>query len=141
MNIAIRRVDIEDELIRQVLHTLHAECFPADSPYTPTTGMWWIAFDGVTEIGFIGLVPSDQGESVMYLARVGVLEKYRGNGLQVRMTRVAISRARSHGAELIVTDTTQNPASANSLINCGFKTYLPEYPWSFHNAIYWRKPL
>jgi len=32
-----------------------------------------------------------------------------------------------------------NVASANNLIKAGFKLYRPEKPWSFVNALYWRK--
>ena len=38
----------------------------------------------------------------------------------------------------IITDTTDNPASSNSLINAGFKIYTPSAPWSFKHAIYWK---
>jgi len=46
--------------------------------------------------------------------------------------------AKKLGWSWVITDTTNNPASANSLISCGFKIYRPGNPWSFRNAIYWK---
>jgi hypothetical protein len=41
----------------------------------------------------------------------------------------------------IVTDTTDNPSSANNLIACGYRIYAPENPWGFTHTIYWSKDL
>lgn len=36
-------------------------------------------------------------------------------------------------------DTTDNLSSANNFIKAGYRLYMPEFPWSFPNALYWRK--
>jgi ribosomal protein S18 acetylase RimI-like enzyme len=139
MTIVVRRVDINNALVRAGVSAMDVECFPLDQPFVPAEGFWWVAFDDKKEAAYIGFKQSNQGEHTAYLERVGVLPKYRGNGLQVRLTRLALAYLRKNGWDTVVTDTRRNPASANSLINCGFKTYEPQYPWSFVDAVYWRR--
>lgn len=141
MTFVIRRVDIKNALVRAGISAMDVECFPLDQPFAPKEGYWWVAFAGKKEAGYIGLKQSNQGEHTAYLERVGVLPKYRGNGLQVRMTRAALAFLRKNGWNTVVTDTRRNPASANSLITCGFKTYEPPVSWSFVEAVYWRRTL
>jgi len=38
----------------------------------------------------------------------------------------------------VITDTNENPASANNLIATGFKMFEPSEPWSFKTALYWK---
>jgi hypothetical protein len=67
-----------------------------------------------------------------------VLDGYTGHGLQKRLIQARVKQARKLGWNWCITDTTNNPASANSLINAGFKIYTPGQPWSYKNAIYWK---
>jgi GNAT superfamily N-acetyltransferase len=76
-----------------------------------------------------------------YLCRAGVLESHRGRGLQKRLIRVRERKARKLGWTHVVTDTYENPASANSLIKCGFRSYLPRNPWGAKGVAYWIKRL
>jgi hypothetical protein len=62
-------------------------------------------------------------------------------GLQKRLIRVRERMARELGWAWLITDTFQNPPSANSLISCGFKNFAPTKPWGFAGANYWRKKL
>jgi hypothetical protein len=41
----------------------------------------------------------------------------------------------------IITDTSDNPSSANNLIACGYRIYRPTDPWGFNHTIYWTKDL
>jgi hypothetical protein len=41
----------------------------------------------------------------------------------------------------IITDTSDNPSSANNLIACGYRIYRPTEPWGFNHTIYWTKDL
>lgn len=116
----------------------HAICFPSDAPYVPEKGWWWLAKEGDTLAGFAGLTPSARWADTGYLARAGVLPAYRGHGLQKRLIRVRLAKARKLGFKWVITDTRLNPASANSLIACGFRMYQPSDPWSFKDACYWR---
>lgn len=63
---------------------------------------------------------------------------FTGHGLQLRLIKARLSQAKRLGWNWCITDTTNNPASSNSLINAGFKIYTPANKWSFRNAIYWK---
>lgn len=108
-------------------------------------GQWWIAYEPGKDMkqlaGFCAVCPSAQFKDTAYLLRVGVMPAYRGKGLQKRFIRLRARWAREQGFSWLVTDTTNNPASSNSLISEGFKLYEPTRPWSFDNALYWRKKL
>jgi hypothetical protein len=41
--------------------------------------------------------------------------------------------------ESIVSDTTNNPISANNFIQAGYRLYEPELPWAWSHTLYWRK--
>ncbi|MFK4601367.1 hypothetical protein ABIF57_000819 [Bradyrhizobium diazoefficiens] len=41
----------------------------------------------------------------------------------------------------IVSDTTDNPVSANNFIQAGYRLYEPEVPWAWSHTLYWRKRL
>ena len=87
--------------------------------------------------GFCALGEEEDGEG--YLARAGVLPEFRGQGLQKRLIKVREEFAREHGMPALICDTCDNPASANSLIACGFKMFQPQEPWGLPRSVYWRK--
>lgn len=66
------------------------------------------------------------------------MDNFTGNGLQLRLIKARLTQAKRLGWNWCITDTTNNPASSNSLINAGFKIYTPANKWSFRNAIYWK---
>ena len=76
-----------------------------------------------------------------YLKRAGVRLPHRGQGLQRRFVRVREAQARREGFSALVTDTSDNPSSANNLIACGYRIYRPDEPWGFPHTIYWFKDL
>lgn len=102
---------------------------------------WWVAYDGDRPVGFAGSKVSDVWLDTVYLCRAAVEVDYRGQGLQKRLIRTRLKFARKHGIRWAFTDTRLNPASANSLISCGFKMYEPVNPWGFQNTCYWRRKL
>jgi len=55
--------------------------------------------------------------------------------------RALESRARHNGWSCIVSDTTDNLASANNFIRAGYQLYQPQYPWAWPNTLYWRKSI
>ena len=141
---AIKRVDATDEFWAEELHALHALCFTDDvaprlKPEETEGGYWWLVFDDAKPIAFAGIMPGRYNPGYGYLARVGVHPKYRGHGLQRRLIRVRERLARELKWKGCVTDTTGNPASANSLIHEGYKIFTPKNPWGFKHTIYWRK--
>jgi Phage terminase large subunit len=62
-------------------------------------------------------------------------------GLQLRLMRAMQARVRHNGWSCIVSDTTDNVASANNFIRAGYRLYRPAVPWAWPNTLYWRKPI
>jgi GNAT superfamily N-acetyltransferase len=139
MNFTVKKVDIRNSSMKTLLLFLQKQILPSDVPYQPDRGHWWIAYaeDG-KPVGFAGLVRSTTWTDTGYLCRAGVLDGYTGHGIQKRLIKARLAQAKRLGWNWCITDTTKNPASANSLISCGFKMYTPTRPWSFRNACYWR---
>lgn len=130
MDIIIKQVDTSKPKNRQLLRKLHTACF-RDSTEHPDyrTGFWWIASERLSgaPAGFCGmsLYNSDREG---YLARSGVLPKYRGLGLQRRMIRIRLSKAKRLKLKRVTTYTAQKWLfSLNNLIKEGFELYWPEY--------------
>jgi GNAT superfamily N-acetyltransferase len=138
----IREVNGRDPEIAADLRDLHERTF-GDTSYPTTTdrGHWWLAYDGDDPVAFAGLVRSYKYADAGYLVRSGVLENHRGHGLQHRLIRARELRARRNGWSRLVTDTTDNVPSANSLIRAGFKLFAPKTPWAFEHSLYWTKDL
>lgn len=120
------------------IYRLQALCLPDDTPASVDVGEWWLAYDDDEPVGFACLCKSKSLFNYGYLARAGVLPAYRGQGIQKRLIRVRLRRAAAHGWDGIVTDTRDNPASANALIGCGFRAYTPAHPYGYENTAYWR---
>lgn len=134
--ITIRRVDgpaNADDIYR-----LQALCLPYDDPVVADKGEWWLAYDGDEVVAFACLARSQSKPNHGYLSRSGVIPSHRGLGLQKRLIRVRLSRAKQHGWDGVVSDTRDNPASANSLIACGFRCYEPATAYGHPETIYWR---
>jgi GNAT superfamily N-acetyltransferase len=102
---------------------------------------WWGAWCGGELVGYAGGQLTADG-TAYYLSRSGVLPAFRGRGIQKRLIRVRLKYAATLGLEWAVTYTaTYNPASANALIACGFRAFLPAYQWAGPGWNYWRKAL
>jgi hypothetical protein len=142
MKFTVRKVDIRNPAIRNLLVFLQKKILPADQPYTPDRGHWWIAYAECGKpVGFAGLARSIKWTDTGYLCRAGVIDGFTGHGLQLRMIKVRLVQAKKLGWAWCITDTTNNPASANSLINAGFKMYTPANPWGMSKAVYWKRKL
>jgi GNAT superfamily N-acetyltransferase len=138
----IRLVDSEDEDIVETLVDLHRRTF-FDAAQVPSFGQgaWWLAYHNDAAVAFAGLVPSTHVRRAGYFSRVGVLERHWGRGLQLRLMRAVEARARRIGCNSIVSDTTDNPVSANNFIRAGYRLYRPDAPWAWPSSLYWRKRL
>ena len=79
----------------QLLVWLQKACLPADKIYPITQGHWYVAYaqDGEA-VGFAGVVPSARWADTMYLCRSGVVLAHRGRGLQKRLIKARIRKAR-----------------------------------------------
>jgi GNAT superfamily N-acetyltransferase len=135
----IKRVDIRKESVQDKLSALQKICLPHDQPYDTNFGSWWIATENGVDIGFAGLVRTVSWTDCGYLCRAGVIPDARGQGLQKKLINVRVRQAKALGWNWVVTDTRLNPASANSLISCGFKMFEPSKPWGCKDTLYWRK--
>jgi GNAT superfamily N-acetyltransferase len=119
---------------------LQKHCLPNDKPYS-AAGWYWIGYEDNKPVAFCVLAPSRRWADTVYLARAGVIETHRGQGLQKRMIQIRNAYAKRKGYTWAVTDTTDNPASSNSLISKGFKLFTPSCPWGYSSSLYWRKRL
>ncbi len=126
----IQRVDIADALVRAAIESLDDEVFPGGlTRHRGYFGAWWIARAGREVAAYAAVYAAGKTPNAGYLARCGVLPRFRGHGLQKRLIRLRIRHARAQGWDALVTDTfNDNYASANSLIACGFRLYKPEFP-------------
>jgi GNAT superfamily N-acetyltransferase len=138
----IREVDGQDEDVAETLAELHQFTFFDSAPLPEfDVGHWWLAFGGTRPIAFAGMILSTRTCNAGYFARVGVLQDHHGRGLQLRLMRAMESRARNNGWSCLVSDTTDNLASANNFIRAGYRLYRPQHPWAWPNTLYWRKSL
>lgn len=129
------------EKIRGPLLVLQKACLPHDEPVFPENGTWWVGRQGDQNVCFCLIQPSSQWGDTAYLARAGVLEAWRGQGLQRRMIRVREAWARKHGYRWMISDTTDNVPSSNNLMRCGYKLIEPSAPWANEISLYWTKRL
>ena len=118
----IREVDGQDDEVSDALADLHRLTFFGGAPIPRFDwGYWWLAYREATPVAFAGVVPSIHARSAGYICRVGVLKSHCGRSLQVRLMRAMELRALRNGWSCMVSDTTQNIASANNFIRAGYR--------------------
>jgi GNAT superfamily N-acetyltransferase len=132
-SIRIRRVELDDPRLVEA-GDLEARLF--GHRYAQPGAEWWIAEREGQLVGFGG-AKLWEPDGRVFLCRAGVAPEARGQGLQKRLIRVRVAWARKVGATGCYTYTIDNPASQNSLIACGFRTFSPSYAWGGSEAIYW----
>lgn len=146
MTYTIKEVDGSDEHYNEELTRLHDLTFNDPAIRADFNhGYWWLVYSGrgplTNPVAFCGFTLAHKTPDTGYLKRAGVLKAYRGQGLQRRLITVREKKARKLGLAYMITDTTSNPPSANSLIRAGYRIFEPAYRWSFNHSIYWRKQL
>lgn len=142
MKFYIRKANIKSSRTAALIMRMQKETLPSDTPYEPAKGVWFIAYaENGEPAGYAGLVQSTQWWDTAYLCRAGVLYKYRGNGLQKRLIKARIRAAKTMGFNWLITDTSDNAPSANSLISAGFRMYDPSKPYALNSSLYWRLKL
>lgn len=127
--------------VKAALDWLQATCFCETEQLSTDLGYWWIARNGDVPVAFAALQVVPSWDNTAYMARSGVIHSYRGQGIQKLLLKKREQFAKQKGFERIITTTYNNPASSNSLIARGFKTYLPESKWGAADTIYWLKTL
>jgi len=117
-----------------------AVCFEGE-PLEELSGFWFVAaIDGVPS-GYACIEPLP-GENAGFLSRVGVLPRYRGNGLQRALIRRAERLARECGWDSVVTYVARwNVASANNFLHCGYRLYMPPDEWGVDGCNYFYRQL
>lgn len=143
MSLSVRRVNPATPATAALLTWLQLDTLPADVPLVvDTSASWWLVQDAGQPVAFAALKPSAQFAGVGYLARCGVRQSHRGQGLQRRLLQARERHARQLGWTHLVTDTASgNAASSNNLIRSGYHIYVPSNPWGLEGAIYWIKAL
>lgn len=138
----IRAVDGRDEDIAETLSDLHRLTFFDTAPLPEfDLGHWWIAYCDRVPIAFAGMICSTRAYKAGYFSRVGVMSNHCGQGLQLRLMRAIESRARRNRWNAVVSDTTDNLASANNFIRGGYHLFRPKHPWGWPHTLYWRKSI
>lgn len=132
----INRIDVANK-VKQI----HKICLPDDDIIEPDEGYWWGVFFHGAMVGFCALRRSSRWVDTGYLWRAAVLRDHRGRGLQRRMIGVRERMARQLGWTFMISDTNDNPTSANNLIHCGYKMYNPSWPYGVETTCYWSKKL
>jgi GNAT superfamily N-acetyltransferase len=137
----ICEVDGFDDDVADALWDLHRLTFFDNAPMPEfDIGRWWLVFcDDGMPLAFAGLAPSTHVRNAGYFCRVGVLPDHRGSSLQVRLMRRMEYCTRRNGWRCVVSDTTDNMASANNFIRAGYRLFRPDCPWGWTNTLYWRK--
>ena len=139
MKFTVKKVDIRIPSIQTTLGFLQRKILPDDVPYDTTRGHWWIVYAECGKpVAFAGLVRSTRWNDTGYFCRAGVMTGFNGHGIQKKLIRARLTQARRLGWNWCITDTTDNPASSNSLISCGFRLYTPANPWGLPRALYWK---
>lgn len=137
----IVRVNLDDADTCAKIKALHKRCFPSDEVLEPDSGYWWVVKNKTDIVGFCAMRRSTRWADTGYLWRAAVHPAHRGRGLQRRMILVRERMARRLGWNYLISDTNQNPQSANNLIKAGYRMYDPSWPYAFETTCYWKKAL
>lgn len=119
-------------------------CFPHDDRITTADSLWWIVWQDKTPVAYAGmrLCKDPRNLGLAFLNRAGVVPGHRGRGLQKRLIRARVAAARRLAVnELVTYVMIYNVASINSLVNCGFRFYVPATKWGGTTAVYLCKAL
>ena len=141
------RITIRKTRDTELLAVLNSRIFIFEHEYLGwelEASTWWIAWIDGMPAGFAGVRKLASDEDTWYLSRSGVLYAARGRGIQKRMIKARERHAKAHGGKTMLTYTScENPASMNSLIKCGYKTYMPPNRWGSMkpHEVYWEKEL
>jgi ribosomal protein S18 acetylase RimI-like enzyme len=122
--------------VSRFLARLDKQCFPYDTPEPiDDERTWWIAWQVLGKnsrlpVGFCASRPSVIPQHA-YFCRAGVLTAHRRQGIYRRLIAASVSQARKDDYLGVLTYTSrENTASANALVSCGFKLYVPKYEYA-----------
>ena len=99
---------------------------------------WWVMLDEGEIVAYCGSIYS---KGICIFNRAWVKKTHRGQGIQRRMIKTRLKAASTFCHIAITYTTLDNFPSANNLINCGFRLYLPEYSYGGSDKLYYQKLL
>lgn len=137
--IEVRKARTQNELSE--CHAMQMTIFTGGEHRDTSKDHWWLAYVDGEPAGFGCLRIYTDGTA--YHALAGVLERFRGQGLQKRLLRAREAFAKKEGCRIAFTYTAwRNWPSANSLIREGYTLYTPHAkPWGLPWSLYFRKTL
>jgi ribosomal protein S18 acetylase RimI-like enzyme len=142
---AIHEVERADERAGIEIARMEEACFPGRQCYWPAgaDSVWWLVRDSDnTPAAYCALGRFSAGPRTGYLSRAGVMPQHRGKGLHPYLIDIRVERARRLGFNTLVTNVNpENVASANNLIEAGFRLYRPGVLWDGEGRLYLRKVL
>ena len=97
---------------------------------------WWVMLDEGEIVAYCGSIYS---KGICIFNRAWVKKSHRGQGIQRRMIKARLKAASTFCHIAITYTTLDNFPSANNLINCGFRLYLPEYSYGGSDKLYFQK--
>lgn len=142
--INIRLVATPEKLSNSVkaqLEQLDATLFPEDQAYPKDGCYWWIAYMDHKPIAFAGLKPlPEPNRDIGFLCRAGVMAVASGYGLQRRLIKLRLCKARQLKLTEVITYTDKaNHRSAANLLRCGLHFYTPRNEWGISGALYFHQ--
>jgi GNAT superfamily N-acetyltransferase len=99
---------------------------------------WWVMLDQGDIVAYCGSIYS---KGICIFNRAWVKKSHRGQGIQRRMIKTRLKAASTFCHIAITYTTLDNFPSANNLISCGFRLYLPEYSYGGNDKLYFQKLL
>jgi hypothetical protein len=99
---------------------------------------WWVMLDEGEIVAYCGSIYS---KGICIFNRAWVKKSHRGQGIQRRMIKTRLKAASTFCHIAITYTTLDNFPSANNLIDCGFRLYLPEYSYGGSDKLYFQKLL
>jgi len=99
---------------------------------------WWVMLDQGEIVAYCGSIYS---KGICIFNRAWVKKSHRGLGIQRRMIKTRLKAASTFCHIAITYTTLDNFPSANNLISCGFRLYLPEYSYGGSDKLYFQKLL
>lgn len=98
---------------------------------------WWVIVDKKQIVAYCGSI---YNQGICIFNRAWVKSEYRGLGLQKILIKTRLNAAKGNNVAISYT-TADNYASANNLIDCGFRLYCPEYAYGGRDKLYFKKSL
>ena len=105
--------------------------------------VWVVRHEGKPiAYGAMRACEAEVNKGLVLLTRAGVLPAWRGKGIQKKLIRLRVRKAKSLGYDTAIAYVMgMNCASSNALIGCGFRLYHPSDLYAGYRTIYLRKQL